>query len=184
MDNTTALLVLVVALAIAFVAFYLVRRHRMLKSRFGPEYDRTVEAAGSTVRAEAELAARARRVSRYQIRPLSPDEGTRFTTAWQRLQARFVDDPSGAVNEADALVTDLMASRGYPMADFDRRAEDLSVDHPAVVNHYREAHQIARQQAESRRPISTEDLRQAVMHYRALFEDLLEVGGPGRRQTA
>jgi hypothetical protein len=123
-------------------------------------------------------------VGRYHIRPLTPDEGNRFTTAWRLLQARFVDDPAGAVNEADALVTDLMASRGYPMTDFERRAEDLSVDHAEVVSHYREAHRIATDQKDARRPASTEDLRQAVMHYRALFDDLLEVGSPGRRQTA
>jgi hypothetical protein len=101
----------------------------------------------------------------------------RFSTAWRQLQARFVDDPTGAVREADRLVTDLMATRGYPMTDFDRRAEDLSVDHPEVVNHYRAAHQIA--SAWDR--VTTEDLRQAVMHYRALFQDLLEVGGSQRR---
>ena len=183
MDNTTLLLIIVVAV-LAVVAIYFVQRHAALKKRFGPEYDRAVQAAGNTVRAEAELAARAKRVSRYEIRPLTPDEGERFTSAWQQLQSRFVDDPAGAVSEADTLVTDLMAKRGYPMAEFERRAEDLSVDHPAVVNHYREAHTIVARQAETRRPASTEDLRQAVRHYRALFEDLLEVGRTPRRSPA
>ena len=183
MDNTT-LLILVVAVVLAGVAIYFFRRHTLLKQRFGPEYGRVVQAAGSTVRADAELAARARRVDRYEIRPLSPDEGARFTSAWQRLQSRFVDDPAGAVTEADHLVTDLMAKRGYPMAEFDRRAEDLSVDHPAVVNHYREAHDIVSRQTDTKRPASTEDLRQAVKHYRALFEDLLEIGGSPTRRPA
>ena len=183
MDNTTLLLIIVVAV-LAVVALYFVQRHASLKKRFGPEYDRVVQAAGNPVRADAELAARAKRVGRYEIRPLTPDEGERFTSAWQRLQSRFVDDPAGAVNEADQLVTDLMAKRGYPMAEFERRAEDLSVDHPAVVNHYREAHTIVTRQAETRRPASTEDLRQAVRHYRALFEDLLEVGRTPTRSPA
>lgn len=184
MDNSALLVVLVVALAIAGIAIYFVWRRSQLRKRFGPEYEHAVRTAGSATRAEAELAARTRRVGRYQIRPLAPEEASRFTSAWRQLQARFVDDPVGAVDEADALVTDLMASRGYPMAEFDRRAEDLSVDHPDVVNHYREAHRIAASQAETRRPASTEDLRQAVMHYRALFEDLLEVAASRRRQPA
>jgi hypothetical protein len=178
--DTTVLVVLVVALALAGIALYFFRRRTVLRQRFGPEYERAVEAAGSPMRAEAELEARAKRVSKYQIHPLSPDDGVRFSTAWRQLQGRFVDDPAGAVGEADRLVTDLMATRGYPMTDFDRRAEDLSVDHPEVVNHYREAHQIATRR-DGRDRVTTEDLRQAVMHYRALFEELLEVGGSRRR---
>ena len=184
MDNTALLAVVVVAVALVAVAIYFVYRRSQIRARFGPEYERTVRLTGSPTRAESELAARQKRVSRYHIRPLSPEEGTRFTTAWRLLQARFVDDPSGAVNEADRLVTDLMASRGYPMSDFDRRAEDLSVDHPEVVSHYREAHRIAVNQTNSREPASTEDLRQAVVHYRALFDDLLEIGPIQRRQSA
>ncbi len=178
--DTTLVVVLVVALALIGIALYFVRRRTALRQRFGPEYERTVQAAGSPMRAEAELEARARRVSKYDVHPLSPDDGVRFSTAWRQVQARFVDDPDGAVSEADRLVTDLMATRGYPMTDFDRRAEDLSVDHPEVVTHYREAHQIASRQS-ARGGVTTEDLRQAVMHYRALFEELLEVGGSRRR---
>jgi hypothetical protein len=183
MNNTTLLLLIVAALLVATVVF-LMRRRTQLKARFGPEYDRAVAAAGNPLKAEAELDARAKRVSRYHIRPLSADEGSKYINAWRLLQARFVDDPSGAVNEADRLVTDLMAHRGYPMAEFDRLAEDLSVDHPRVVNHYREAHAIAARQAESRSALSTEDLRQAVMHYRALFEDLLEIATTPQRRPA
>ena len=178
--DTTVVVVLVVALALAGIAFYFFRRRMVLRQRFGAEYERVVQAAGSPMRAEAELEARAQRVSKYQIHPLSPDDGQRFSAAWRQLQGRFVDDPDGAVHEADRLVTDLMATRGYPMTDFDRRAEDLSVDHPEVVNHYREAHQIATR-GDGRDRATTEDLRQAVMHYRALFEELLEVGGTRRR---
>ena len=183
MDNT-ALIVLLVVVAIAVVAgVFLYDRRRRLRQRFGPEYERAVREAGGAVRAEAELAKRAERVGKYHIRPLSPEDGTRFSAAWRQLQAKFVDDPAGAVNEADRLVSDLMATRGYPMTDFDRRAEDLSVDHASVVNHYREAHHIVTSQPDPRR-VSTEDLRQAVQHYRALFEDLLEIGGSPTRRPA
>jgi len=182
--SSTALVILIVAVIIAAVALYLVRRRTVLRNRFGPEYERAVQASGNTLKAEAELAARAKRVSKYELKPLSPDEGDRFTKAWRALQSRFVDDPPGAVTEADKLVTDLMARRGYPMADFDRRVEDLSVDHGEVVSHYREAHQIAVRQVEAREPVTTEDLRRAVTHYRALFEDLLDIAAPGRRQPA
>jgi|SRR5687767_2213650 len=178
--DSTVVAVLVVALALIGIALYFFRRRTVLRQRFGPEYERAVAAAGSPIRAEAELEARAKRVSKYQIHPLSPDDGVRFSTAWRQLQSRFVDDPDGAVREADLLVTDLMATRGYPMTDFDRRAEDLSVDHPEVVNHYRQAHRIAARR-DGRDRVTTEDLRQAVMHYRALFEELLEVAGSRRR---
>ena len=183
MDNPVVIvLIVVIALAVAVGLFFFDRRRR-LRQQFGPEYDHTVRAAGSPARAEAELAARANRVSKYHIRPLSPEDGSRFMAAWRQLQSRFVDDPAGAVGEADRLVTDLMATRGYPMADFDRRAADLSVDHPNVVTHYREAHHIVTSQPDPRR-VSTEDLRQAVQHYRALFEDLLEIGNPTARRPA
>jgi hypothetical protein len=172
--------VLVVVLALAALAIYFFWRRKTLKQRFGSEYDLAVQTVGSPMRAESELEARARRVDKYRIHPLSPDDGVRFSTAWRQVQSRFVDDPDGAVREADRLVTDLMYTRGYPMNEFDRRAEDLSVDHPEVVSHYREAHAIAERQT-SRGSVTTEDLRQAVMHYRALFEDLLEVGAATRR---
>lgn len=183
MIDTTVAIVLVVALALAAIALYFFWRRTALRRRFGPEYERAVEAAGSPMRAEAELERRAKRVSKYKIHPLSPDDGVRFSTAWRQVQARFVDDPDGAVREADRLVTDLMYTRGYPMNEFERQAEDLSVDHPEVVTHYREAHAIAERHG-SRGGVTTEDLRQAVMHYRALFEDLLEVGGESRRRPA
>ena len=182
--SNTILIVIVVVIAAALVLTWLFmerRRHERLRTRFGPEYERTVRDAGDPRRAESMLERREKRVSRYQIRALSADESRRFGDAWQALQARFVDDPSAAVSEADTLVTELMTLRGYPMTDFDRRAEDLSVDHPIVVQHYRDAHDIAERHA--RNAASTEDLRQALVHYRALFEDLLEVREPERRRA-
>jgi hypothetical protein len=173
--QTVVILVLVIVLAVAVVAIlvYHTRRRAQLRAQFGPEYDRAVKTAGSTTRAETALEARARRVRTYSIVALSADDRARYSQAWRQLQARFVDEPSAAVAEADTLVTDVMARRGYPMTEFEQRAEDLSVDHPAVVDHYREAHRIAVRHADVGAGVTTEDLRQALVHYRALFEDLL-----------
>jgi hypothetical protein len=175
-----AVVVVIAALALAWV-YAAQRRRRHLRDRFGPEYQRTVEDVGSTKRAEAVLAEREKRVSSYHMRELSAEERGRFSDAWRRVQAKFVDDPAGAVSEADLLVTDVMTARGYPMTDFDRRSEDLTVEHPNVVHHYRNAHDIAVRH--SRNAASTEDLRQALVHYRALFADLLEVPHPIRRSA-
>jgi hypothetical protein len=162
-----------VVAAIAMVVWFLweQRRHAQLRERFGPEYDQAVHETGSERRAEAELDARARRVARLQIRPLNETDALRFAEAWRVLQIRFVDEPSTAIAEADRLVGEAMTARGYPLGDFDQRAADISVDHPRVVANYRAARDIARRQG--RGEASTEDLRQAVIHYRALFEDLL-----------
>lgn len=161
------------ATAMAVVLWFVMERRRQLQLRkqFGPEYDRTVHETGSERRAEAELDARAKRVSRLQIRPLSAADAARFAEAWHALQIRFVDEPPAAIAEADRLIGEAMAARGYPLGDFDQRAADISVDHPRVVASYRAARDIARRQ--ERGEASTEDLRQAVIHYRALFEDLL-----------
>ena len=184
MTNTT-LIVIVAAIAAAAVVMawgYLERRRRaQLRRRFGPEYDLTLRDAGDIRRAESILEAREKRVSQYRIRALRAEESRRFQDAWRRLQARFVDDPAGAVTEADTLLTELMTARGYPMTDFERRAEDLSVTYPKVVHHYREARIIA--DRHSRKAASTEDLRQALVHYHALFDDLLEVREPERRRA-
>jgi len=147
------------------------RRSEQLRSRFGPEYDRTVHEAGDVRKAEASLQARAKRVERLQLRPLTPEEASRFSAAWQQVQAQFVDDPKAAITEADRLVGDVMTARGYPVADFDQRVEDISVDHPDVVMNYRAARDIALEH--ERGHASTEDLRQAMVHYRSLFRDLL-----------
>jgi hypothetical protein len=148
-----------------------------LRRRFGPEYDRAVEELGSRARAERELAARARRVERVRFRELSDADRARFTSAWANVQAQFVDDPASAVQAANVLIQELMQARGYPSGDYEHRVADLSVEHPAVVQHYR----AARALSESSRTgqANTEELRQAVVHYRVLFADLLQESGPG-----
>ncbi len=150
------------------------RRHSQhLQQRFGPEYARRVNEFGDRAKAEAELAAREKRVERLNVTQLTPADAARFAQAWNALQARFVDDPKGALAEADRLVHELMTKRGYPMADFERRAADVSVDHPSVVANYRAARAVALR--DERGEASTEELRKAVVHYRALFQELLEV---------
>jgi hypothetical protein len=180
-SNTIAVLGIVAALIVlAVLAWAMQRRNQSerLRQRFGSEYTRAVDDLGSRDKAEAELLERERRVQRLRIRPLSAEDGARFAREWKRLQARFVDDPRGSLAEADLVVRELMMVRGYPMADFERRAADVSVDHPAVVDHYRAAHEIALRDHGGAG--DTEDLRQAVVHYRALFDELLEVAEPPR----
>lgn len=184
--STTTVIVLVAVIVIAAVvlwAFLQKRRTTTLRNRFGPEYDRTVRETGNTTRAEKELENRAERTEKYRIHSLPPEEQHQLGDQWRLTQARFVDDPALAVREADTLVIEVMRRRGYPMADFDRRAEDLSVDHPVVVRNYRAAHDIALADKEGK--ASTEDLRQAMVYYRELFDELLEAhpaGAPGRRR--
>lgn len=183
--TATGIILLIVAIAIiAVLAWYLARerRSKRLRSRFGPEYDHTLHEFGSRPKAEEALARREKRVEKIHIHSLSRDEHDRFIQGWHDVQARFVDDPPGSIEEADRLVCEVMRARGYPMSDFDRRAEDLSVDHPYVVRNYRAAHEIAMRREKGQ--ASTEDLRQALVYYRDLFDDLLEahVAGPrGRR---
>ena len=148
------------------------RRSRQLRERFGPEYDRLVSERGNHTRAEDELLRREQRVRHYDIRPIPDLERERYAAAWRDVQADFVDAPADAVARADDLVAEVMSRRGYPVADFEERAADLSVDHPHVVEHYRAAHGLAERSRRSE--ADTEDLRQAMVHYRALFEDLLE----------
>lgn len=171
-------LVVIAVLALAWVYMARQRRER-LRTKFGPEYERTVHDVGSEQKAEALLNDRAKRVSKYQIRDLNDDERGRFSDSWRRVQAKFVDDPAAAVTEADLLVTEVMTARGYPMSDFDRRAEDLTVEHGHVVDHYRKAREIAVRH--SRQEASTEELRQALVHYRELFADLLNERKPMRK---
>jgi FtsZ-interacting cell division protein ZipA len=166
-------IVIIAALVIAGVLWSRSRRSEHLKDRFGREYDRTVEAAGNRGKAEAELAEREKRVEKLDIRPLNSDERREFARRWDEVQSRFVDDPPRAVAFADALLGDVMKARGYPVSDFDQRAGDISVDHPVVVDHYRKAHDIAVRH--ERGEASTEDLRQAMIHYRALFDNLVGV---------
>jgi hypothetical protein len=149
------------------------RRTRSLQDRFGREYDRAVEHAGDRREAERELREREKRHDELDLRPLAPEVRDRYVKEWRVTQGRFVDDPKGAVANADTLVQRVMQDRGYPVDDFERRAADISVEHPELVEKYRTAHGIA--QASERGEASTEDLRHSVRHYRALFVELLEV---------
>jgi hypothetical protein len=164
----------IVAAALVWIGLAL-RRSYALRRRFGPEYVRVVETVGDKRKAEAELDARMRRVEKLQLKPLSDSQLGHYHDVWQSVQARFVEDPKQAVAEADQLVSEVMNVRGYPVGDFEQRAADVSVDHPQVVTHYRAAHAVA---VRSDQDANTEDLRQAVIHYRALFEDLLETREP------
>jgi hypothetical protein len=167
--------VVIVAL-LAFAAWFFAQRQKQstrLEERFGPEYDRTVGELGGRAKAESELKAREKRVEHLTITPLAPAEAARFSETWNALQGRFVDNPTGVVTQADGLVRELMLKRGYPMGDFERRAADISVDHPTVVENYRAAQAIATRGA--RGEADTEELRRAVVHYRVLFDDMLEV---------
>jgi len=162
----------VVALAVVAWGLFQKMRTKRLRGRFGPEYERTVRQIGDRRKAEEELEARKKRVEKLTLRPLTPEEQTRFGKEWKAAQTRFVDDPKGAVADANRLVKEVMQARGYPMADFEQRAADISVDHPRVVSNYRSAREIASRCAEGQ--ASTEDLRQAIIYYRELFDELLE----------
>jgi hypothetical protein len=173
--NQSTMIMLAIGLAVILVVAWLIyrqRHSRRLRSQFGPEYDRMVLVKGSPRGAEAELDRRSRRVRRLAIRPLPQDAVSRYEQRWNAQQARFVDEPREAVAEADHLVEEVMKERGYPMADFEQRAADISVDHPRVVENYRAAHQIALREQQGR--ANTEDLRNAMICYRELFRDLLE----------
>ena len=162
---------LVLAIGIALWMYILKTRTQKLRSKFGPEYDKAIAEHRNRGRAESELQKRAERVAKFHIQPLKAEDRSRYTEDWRREQSRFVDDPRGAVNHADTLVQDVMQRRGYPVGDFDQNATDLSVDHPRVVENYRIAHEIALREGQGAG--DTEDLRKAMVSYRALFEDLL-----------
>ena len=181
MDVTLLVVVAVVAvLAVAGWWFYQRRQSEHLQSRFGPEYEHEVEAKGSRRKAEAELADREKRVKKLDIRPLEPAARRGFVGRWKEVQAEFVDNPPRAVSEADNLLGEVMRTRGYPVSDFEHLAGDISVDHPDVVKHYRAGHDIAVRH--ERGEASTEELRQAMIHYRALFDELVEGEGVERAE--
>jgi len=177
-DNTVLYLIIALAIvAIAAVAALIVRRRRAARSselrrQFGPEYDRAIEHLGTRAEAERALLARARRVNHFRFQELSAGDRRRFDATWTRIQAQFVDDPALAVASANQLISEVMRARGYPTDDFEQRVEDLSVNYPAVVQHYRAAHALGTSTRDGQR--STEDLRQAVVHYRVLFAELLQ----------
>jgi hypothetical protein len=169
------ILVVVAVLAVVALALWQVsmrRRTGRLRSRFGPEYNRTLDASESRRRAESELTDRERRRRELEIRPLPSEARDRYLDDWFAVQAQFVDDPAAAVANADALIQAAMSDRGYPVEDFDRRTADVSVDHPRVVENYREGHRLALASANGEG--STEDLRRAMRHYRKLFDELVE----------
>jgi hypothetical protein len=175
---STTELAVIIAVAVVLVAgiaaffFQQKRRTERLRNKFGvPEYDRAVETGGNRRNAEAKLEERAQRVEAFHLKPLAPGDRARFVDSWRGVQAHFVDGPAGAVTEADRLLGDVMSTRGYPVSDFDQRAADISVDHPLVLENYRTAHEIAVRQ--TRGQANTEDLRQAMVHYRTLFEELI-----------
>jgi hypothetical protein len=175
-DNTTLIVIAALAVvAIVAIVFWTSQRRRSdeLRRRFGPEYERAVGSARNKREAEGELRARQERVDALDIRQLDRAQRDGYVERWREVQAMFVDDPGNAVDQADKLIGELMRARGYPVGDFEQRAADISVNHPQVVDHYRTAHSIAikRQSGDS----ATEQLRQAFVHYRALFADLLEV---------
>jgi len=173
MNALTAVLVVIglAAIAVAVFMYMLRERTRRLRNRFGPEYDRVVQREGDARTAEEELLRRQKRIETFQIRELTHAETDRFLELWRVVQARFVDEPREAVAEADRLVGEVMKTRGYPITEFGQSAADISVDHPSVVQNYRAAHNLAARDAAGK--ATTEDLRQAMVHYRALFEDLL-----------
>ena len=174
-------IVVIAVIAAAVYAYTRRRRREELRERFGPEYDRAIGEAGDVRRGESELEARRDRRESLNIRPLSPDAAEAYRRRWEETQGRFVDDPEGALSEADELIVLVMRDRGYPMDDFDQRSADISVDHPEVVQHYRSAHDISSRAGGDDQKVSTEEMRQGLLHYRELFARLLETE---RRATA
>lgn len=177
MDTTTVVMLVIAALVLLVVggflgvAFARRQRSKRLRERFGPEYERAVNEMGSQERAEEELEARLEHVELLDIKPLSREQQERFVREWREVQARFVDEPVRAIQEADRLVKEVMAAKGYPVSDFEQRVADISVDHPDLVTHYRGVHEIAARSEQEE--VETEELRQAMVHCRAVFEELL-----------
>lgn len=183
--ETWGWVVLIVGVIVALGLIWFVARQartRALQRDFGPEYDRTMARAGDRGMAESDLRERRERVSALDVRPLSRSDHDRFATEWTKVQAAFVDAPAEAVTDADDLIQQVMATRGYPVEDFDRRAADVSVEHPDVVENYRSAHSIALKEAREDTDANTEALRKAMVYYRSLFEELLVIDdGSDRR---
>lgn len=183
MLNEYWLVAIVVVLLAAAAAIYVLQRQRShrLRTHFGPEYDHALEGFGERKAAERALRDRARRVEKLEIRPLPALRREELSTRWRSVQAQFVDDPGTAIQEAHTLLSSVMHEQGYPTGRFEEEVELLSVHHPAAVQHYRAAHRLAEDRARGRS--ATEELRQAMIHYRALFEDLLHMGVTTKPQT-
>ena len=176
LSNPTTLILIVIVLlvlgALLYSAFTRVQRSRRLQDRFGPEYERIVRDAGDKQKAEAELESRLAHVESLNIRQLSAEEVIRFALEWQATQTEFVDEPLTSLQKADRLIREVMKARGYPVEDFEQRAADISVDYPELVADYRGMHMIAVKEAEDH--VTTEEMRQAMVHGRALFENLVQ----------
>jgi hypothetical protein len=178
MDLTNTTTIIIVAVIVLIVVILLAtalnraRQTKRLRERFGPEYERMVDHVGDKRKAEEELASRLERVQKLDIHPLTAEEVNRFALDWQSTQAEFVDEPLASVQKADRLIREVMSTRGYPMDDFEQRAADISVDYPDLVSNYRELHAIAKKS--DREKVSTEEMRQAMVHGRALFESLVQ----------
>lgn len=179
--STTAIAIVVVVVVVvvlaAIGAVVLVNRRRALHRRYGQEYDRAIEEAGSRRAGEADLRERVAAHDKLPIHPLSHEQADRYREEWQRVQAEFVDAPSGSLRHADAVVTAVMADSGYPMSDFDQQANIVSVDHPSVVENYRRAH--ATYVNSERDPVGTDELREAIVAYRSLFDELVATESDG-----
>ena len=188
MDTQTLIILLAVVvglLVVGIVAWLVIRgrRSQKLREKYGPEYDRTVESAGSEKKAQTELNDRQKHVATLKIRPLSASERERYLGDWKTVQAKFVDEPGQATVEADHLIMEVMQLRAYPVSDFEQRAADISVQYPGLVTNYRAAREIAI--LNEQHHAGTEDLRQAMIHYRALFDELLKTETvPPERQVA
>jgi hypothetical protein len=168
-------LVLLVVIGVAIGLWLYARqrqKHEELREQFGPEYQHAVDSYGSRREAEHELTKRTERVDQLHIRPLAPDRSAQYAEQWRLVQAEFVDDPERAIGKADALIAEVLQARGYPMGDFEQRAADVSVEHADVVDHFRAAHAVAIRVP--RGEATTEDMREAMLHYRTLFDDVIE----------
>jgi hypothetical protein len=185
-DQSHAVIIIGAVIVIAVLAligwlFARRRRTQQLRERFGPEYDRVVRREGDLRKGEGVLQFRARKREQLRIVPLSSAVRSDFANRWTQVQSRFVDDPKGAVTDADQLLSEVMHVRGYPVANFEQQADFVSVDHPIVVQNYRAAHDIALRHSQGK--ASTEDLRKAMVHYRSLFQELLEDSVPERKEA-
>jgi hypothetical protein len=181
--STGLLVAIIIVVAILVVAAFVLgqqRRTSRLRDRFGPEYQRTVARTGNRRAGEARLADRERRRGKFSVVELDPSTRSRYAEAWRSTQGKFVDDPVAATGEADELVTNVMRDRGYPVDDFEQQADDISVDHPRVAENYRAAHAVSL--ANAKGLASTDDLRQAFVHYRSLFEELLDSGQSSHKE--
>ena len=179
MDNRALIAIIIVVVAAIVIAALIISRRRRsehLKQQFGPEYERTLKQHGDSSHAEAVLVEREKRVNKFSLRPLNAADRERYANEWAAVQRRFVDEPAAAVTQADKLVANVMAARGYPMGDFEQRAADISVNYPTVVQNYRAAREITVRH--ERGQSSTEDLRRAMVYFRSLFDELLGIHKP------